>query len=262
MPRIALFDSGIGGLSVLQGIKQHIAHADIVYFADHQFSPYGDKDPTWLNAHIISLVSALDYNHALDAIIIACNTASTLCLDQLRACINTPIIGVVPAVKTAASFTKKRAIGVLATPTTVISDYLQSLITRFAHDCHVTKVSSTELVFMAEQKLNKQTIDQKRLANIIEPFVHAECDYVVLGCTHFPHLKKELNALVPQIHWIDSTHAIAKRCIDVLPKVQPPMDCAIDCDAIFYSSAQIKQGLHKTLKELGFTEINSATQFV
>ena len=261
MSRIALLDSGIGGLSVLQAIKQQIPNASILYFADHAYSPYGNKDTLWLNHHIVQLVSALNHQHKLDAIVIACNTASTLCLAQLRQCINTPIIGVVPAVKTAANLTKNQSIGVLATPTTIHGEYLKSLISDFAHQCQITKVASTELVSLAEKKLNKQPIEQKTIAHIIEPLIKSRCDYVVLGCTHFPHLKPELTALAAHINWIDSADAIAKRCISLLEDThiennnqtpKPHMS--------FYSSAQINNGLHLTLTEFGFTHIQANVQ--
>ena len=261
MPRIALLDSGIGGLSVLQATKQQIPNASIVYFADHAYSPYGNKDITWLNHHIVQLVKALNQQHQLDAIIIACNTASTLCLEQLRQCTNTPIIGVVPAVKTAANLTINQSIGILATPTTINGEYLKSLILDFANQYQVTKVASTELVSIAEKKLNKQPIDQEAIAHIIEPFIKSNCDYVVLGCTHFPHLKEELTALAEHINLIDSADAIAKRCISLLNHSTPPQDIKTpEPDMCFYSSAYIESGLQQTLTEFGFTDVQANVQ--
>lgn len=261
MPRIALLDSGIGGLSVLQSIKQQIPSASIVYFADHAYSPYGDKDTLWLNHHIIQLVSALNQQHTFDAIIIACNTASTVCLEQLRQCINTPIIGVVPAVKTAANLSHNQSIGILATPTTINGAYLQSLIQDFAKQCQVTKVASTELVKLAEQKLNKQPIDDQTIAHIIDPFIKSNCDYVVLGCTHFPHLNQELTAIAKHINWIDSANAIARRCLSLLAPINLVQENETPLpDMCFYSSANIETGLQQTLTEFGFTDVQANVQ--
>jgi glutamate racemase len=261
LPCIALFDSGVGGLSVLSAIQQHIPNADIVYFADHKSSPYGNKDPLWLNTHIVNLVRELDDHHNLDAIVIACNTASTLCLEQLRAHIKTPIIGVVPAVKTAASLSLNQSIGVLATPATIHGQYLKDLITTFASHCQVTTVGSTELVTIAENKLNKAAIDQQILADTIQPFLKAKCDYVVLGCTHFPHLREDLSALAPHINWIDSANAIAKRCASVIANSNIALQTnSSELHSIFYSSAQIDIGLQETLMTIGFTDIHPMTQ--
>lgn len=261
MSCIALFDSGIGGLSVLSAVQQHIPNADIVYFADHKSSPYGNKDPLWLNTHIVDLVSKLDNLHTLDAIVIACNTASTLCLEQLRARINTPIIGVVPAVKTAASLSRNQSIGVLATPATTNGQYLKDLITAFASHCQVTTVGSTELVAMAEHKLNKAAIDQQILSDTIQPFLKAKCDYVVLGCTHFPHLREDLNALAPHIKWIDSADAIAKRCASIMADANHALHTgSTGLNSIFYSSAHIDLGLQETLQKIGFTDIRPMAQ--
>lgn len=259
MPCIALFDSGVGGLSVLTAINQHIPDANIIYFADHQASPYGDKDPQWLNSRIIKLVSLLDRKHHPDVIVIACNTASTMCLDALRARTKTPIVGVVPAIKTAAHLSMTQSIGVLATPTTINSTYLDQLIQDFAVGCTVTKVASTELVTMAEKKLNHQPINLHELNNVIAPFIQNKCDLVVLGCTHFPHLINELIGLAPDIHWIDSGTAIARRCASVLSNIATSThsNSIQHTPCFFYSTGHIDAGLKRTVKSMGFEQIHN-----
>lgn len=264
MPRIALFDSGVGGLSILPAIEHSIPHTQVIYLADHKAAPYGNKSPLWLNTHIIELINDLEKHHKLDIIIIACNTASTICLDSLRAITSTPIIGVVPAVKTAAQLSQNQSIGILATPATIDGQYLQNLITNFAPQYTVTKVGSTELVTMAEQKLSGRAIDREILRRIILPFIDARCDTVVLGCTHFPHLLEELTTLAPQIQWIDSANAIAKRCTSVLKALNLlPLSTqtlpAIEHQSIFYSTARIHLDLKVTLETMGFKQTKTFT---
>lgn len=259
MSCIALFDSGVGGLSILPAIKQNIPNTDIIYLADHHAAPYGNKDPKWLNTRILELVSQLDKRHNLDAIIIACNTASTICLEGLRTTINTPIIGVVPAVKTAAHLSVNQSIGILATPSTINGTYLQSLINDFASQCNVTKVGSTELVTMAEKKLSQQPINYDTLHTIISPFIEARCDVVVLGCTHFPHLIEELTKLAPHIRWIDSADAIAKRCVNVLTDshalvANQNVTSKLTGKSIFYSTAPINVNLKESIESIGFKQ--------
>ena len=127
-----------------------------------------------------------------DVIVVACNTASTLALPTLRSLFTIPIIGVVPAIKTASALSQNKKIGLLATPGTVSREYMDNLIQEFADDCIVTRVGSTELVRLAEKKLNGLAPSSQQLKSIIQPFIHNECDQVVLGCTHFPLLHEEL----------------------------------------------------------------------
>ncbi len=263
MTCIALFDSGVGGLSILPALENVIPHADIVYLADHAHSPYGSKDAQWLNSRMAELVTQIEKQHQPDIIIIACNTASTLCLDNLRALTQTPIIGVVPAIKTAAQLSERKFIGILATPVTVAGEYLQALINEFASTCHVTKVGSTELVTMAERKLCNSAIDTVKLQTLVAPFVTSQCDVVVLGCTHFPHLLTELKQCAPHIQWIDSANAIAKRCEHLLAALPTKSDAPHQANnhltkqAYFYSTGLIDAQLTQTLYNMGFHQINS-----
>ena len=263
MTCIALVDSGVGGLSILPAIKTVIPHADIVYLADHAHSPYGRKDAQWLNNRMAELVTLIEEQHQPDLIVIACNTASTVCLDNLRTLTQTPVIGVVPAIKTAAQLSEKKFIGILATPATVAGEYLQALIDEFASTCHVTKVGSTELVTMAEHKLSKGVVDTVRLQTIVAPFVSSQCDVVVLGCTHFPHLLTELKQCAPHIQWIDSASAIAKRCAHLLAAlsirsdVPPQANSSPSNQTHFYSTGPIGAQLSQSLRNMGFDQINS-----
>ncbi len=261
---IALFDSGVGGLSLLPAIKNAVPHCDIVYLADHAHSPYGNKDLQWLNQRMEYLVTELQKQHPIDVVVIACNTASTVCLNTLRQTTNIPVVGVVPAIKTAAQLSNNNAIGILATPATIQGTYLKGLIEEFSQSDYVTQIGTTKLVEMAENKLSQQPIELSQLNRIIAPFIHAQCDVVVLGCTHFPHLIDELQQCAPHIHWIHSAHAIAKRCKTLLKNHS--IDTTTDQQETlkktskightkFYSTANISQPLHTTLEKMGFNDI-------
>ena len=251
-------DSGVGGLSVYQEIKQNIPNAQLHYFADHEASPYGEKEEQWLLTRICSCTEQLIDSIHPDIIVLACNTASTLALPALRELTSIPIIGVVPAIKTAASATRNNAIGVLATPVTVDSPYLTTLIDKFAANHSVTNVGSSLLVKMAEQKLSGIPVDGNELKTILSPLIESGCDSVVLGCTHFPLLKSELTELYPNINWIDSGKAIASRAVTVMRElnISKPTNNSIG-EKYFYSSGKSLTPLRTHLSNLGFQDIQT-----
>lgn len=251
MSSILIFDSGIGGLSILQHIKHLPLPLDIHYVADYAAYPYGEKEESWLTDRIGKLITDLEHNIKPDVIVIACNTASTLALPSLRQLVSTPIIGVIPAIKTASSLSKNKKIGLLATPGTVSRVYMDSLIAQFANDCTVTRVGSTELVDLAEKKLAGAHFNLQQLKKIIQPFTDNECDQVVLGCTHFPLLKEELLALNTGLHFVDSGSAIAKRTEHILSE-HP--SSANFINSTFYSTQNLSPSLTKNLMTAGFKQ--------
>jgi glutamate racemase len=251
LQRILLFDSGVGGISIFNEVKAVLPHADYHYFADHAAAPYGEKKDDWLNSHINDQLTKLNEKILPDIIVVACNTASTLSLQTLRAKINTPIIGVVPAIKTAAELSENNAIGLLATPATIARPYIDNLINEYAKKQSVVRISSTQLVFFAEEKLAGAEIKIETIKNIIQPFINNNCKHVVLGCTHFPLLRAELELLAPAINWIDSGKAIATRVLQLLDK-QITSTVSQQC---FYSSGSISNGLKDYLTKTGFCQI-------
>ena len=252
MSSILVFDSGIGGLSVLQHIQQIPRKLDIHYIADYAAFPYGEKEEQWLIDRISKLITSLTTRIKPDAIIIACNTASTLALPTLRNQLTTPIIGVVPAIKTASTLSQNKNIGLLATPGTVSRVYMDKLIEEFASEHQVTRIGSTELVELAEQKMKGIMVNPAQLKNIIQPFIDNQCDQVVLGCTHFPLLKEELSALNSGINFVDSGEAIANRTAHILASsvIQPT-----NPKHHFYSTSKISEQLEAHLKSLDFQSL-------
>ncbi|WP_245392172.1 glutamate racemase [Salinicola halophyticus] len=213
-----IFDSGVGGLSVSAEIRRHLPQLSLGYVCDNAALPYGTREDAWLVARIVSVCERA-YEHARPrALVIACNTASTLALDALRQRLSIPVIGTVPAIKPAAAMSEHRIIGLLATSATVHRPYLDRLIEEFAVDCQVVRVAADPLVIEAERLLRGLPIDASALATAIAPLRAAVgLDVVVLGCTHFPLLREPLEALLPRgVRWIDSGQAIARRLSAVL----------------------------------------------
>ncbi|MGA8171633.1 MAG: glutamate racemase, partial [Methylocystis sp.] len=197
-------------------------NAEFVYCADDAGFPYGSWGEPELVARILSVMETLIAREAPDIVVIACNTASTLALPQLRArWPNLPFVGTVPAIKPAAAASRTKLISVLATPGTVTRDYTQKLIHEFAGDCGVTLVGSKNLARLAEAAMHgEEVVDEAIAAEIAPCFVQedgARTDVIVLACTHYPLLIEPLARLAPwPVVWIDSGPAIARRADLVL----------------------------------------------
>lgn len=194
----------------------------MVYLADNAWFPYGKRSEEALIGRLIRLVEAALDAHPCDAIVVACNTASTVVLDALRARFPQPIVGVVPPIKTAGEISRTRVIGLLATEATVSRPYVKNLVAQFAADCKLISIGSPRLAQMAEDKLRGVPVDRDALREILVPFFGGgdQVDTVVLGCTHYPLLLEELQAVSPLgIHWLDSSPAIARRLAQVLSEL-------------------------------------------
>lgn len=222
-PAILVFDSGVGGLTVLREIRAALPQASFVYVADNAAFPYGAWDEAALADHVIALFGDLVRDHQPDLCVIACNTASTLVLPGLRAAFALPFVGTVPAIKPAVAASRSRMISVLGTPGTVARDYTKGLIKDFAGDCQVMLVGAAGLAAEAEARFSGGAADAQNIAAEIAPaFVEKDgrrTDTVVLACTHYPLLTDELRAAAPwEVDWIDPAPAIARRVVQVLPE--------------------------------------------
>lgn len=216
MSRLLVFDSGIGGLSVAREIRKALPAAEIVYVADDAAFPYGDWEEGPLTEHVVTLVDGLVKIVEPAAVVIACNTASTLVLQPLRALHSVPFVGTVPAIKVAASQTRSGLVSVLGTFGTMQRDYTRALIHEFAAGCHVRLVGSANLAPLAEAYMRGERIDDAAVWAEIQPaFVERgenRTDIVVLACTHYPFLAGHLAHLAPwPVTWIDPAPAIARR---------------------------------------------------
>lgn len=213
-PTVLVFDSGVGGLSVYQEVRQLLPDLHYIYTFDNVAFPYGEKSEEFIIARVLEIVGAIQQRHPLAIVIIACNTASTVSLPALRERFNFPVVGVVPAIKPAARLTANGIVGLLATRGTVQRAYTHELIARFATDCKIELLGSSELVELAEAKLHGETIQLAALKRILHPWLSMRepPDTVVLGCTHFPLLAEELMQVLPEgTRLVDSGAAIARR---------------------------------------------------
>ena len=213
---LLIFDSGVGGLSVLRPIRALMPNAPIVYVADSAGYPYGTRSAAEIEARVPALLGRLVERFDPELIVIACNTASTIALDAVRAALDLPIVGTVPAIKPAAERSKSRVIGVLGTEATVRQPYVDRLSAEFASDCRVLRHGSAELVDLAEAKLRGEATDPQAFARILDGLLSQpggeRLDTVVLACTHFPLVQEELEAAAPHaLAFLDGTEGIARR---------------------------------------------------
>lgn len=222
---VLVFDSGVGGLSVVAELRTLMPDIYITYAADDEFRPYGSKSEAQLKDRLPRLLKTLVLMTDPDAVVIACNTASTTALSEIRSVLEIPVIGVVPAVKPAAQMSQRKTIAVLGTPGTVRRKYVDKLIADFAGDCQVILHGSTGLVDLAERKLAGEILKTNPVKTELAPMFAtkngSDIDIVVLACTHFPLLLDELKRAVPRpVTWIDSGAAIARRTQTVLKDVK------------------------------------------
>ncbi len=250
---ILVLDSGSGGLTVWQEIRNLLPALDTLYVADFGGFPYGPKSPSELETRVLSLLKSIIPIYRPVMIVIACNTASTLVLEALRQHFSIPIVGVVPAIKTASALSQTGQIGLLATFGTVQRQYTDQLIAEFAPDCQVARVGSNKLVQMGEDALRGKPVDLKALYREVAPVLEAGCDQVVLGCTHFPLLRASLEKIAPSVGWIDSGLAIARRVESLLPVQKSSGISGHHC--MIYTGTQADASWLSAVNQLGFAQI-------
>ena len=214
-PPLLFFDSGVGGLTVLQPARALLPNAPIVYAADSAWFPYGRRSEAEIAERVPELLGRLVAQFHPRLAVIACNTASTIALDHARAALDLPIVGTVPAIKPAAEMSKTRVIGVLGTEATVRQPYVDDLSARFAADCTMLRHGAPVLVELAEAKLAGEDIAVAAVRAAARPLFDQPggdaLDVIVLACTHFPLLAAELDAAFPGRQWIDGGAGIARR---------------------------------------------------
>lgn len=200
---ILIFDSGVGGLSVLGPIRALMPVLPVVYAADNAGFPYGTKSEAEIAARVPALLGRLVERYRPKLVVIACNTASTIALSHVRSALDVPVVGTVPAIKPAAEASLSRVIGVLGTQATVRQGYVDRLSQTFAADCLVLRYGSAALVEMAEAKLRGRAVSvadvAAELAGLTGQAGGQRIDRVVLACTHFPLLRAELSAAVARL---------------------------------------------------------------
>ncbi len=212
---VLIFDSGVGGLSVYQEIQSLLPQLNYIYIFDNQAYPYGELEQNTLIKRVEACITTCIENNPVDIVVIACNTASTIVLPSLRAGLDIPVVGVVPAIKPASSLANK-AIGLIATPATVTREYTHELVRNFSPNKNVEMLGLTRLVDMAEEKLRGKPVDIQELTQLLTPLIGI-IDVAVLGCTHFPLIKSEIaQVLGSEVILVDSVKAIARRVQQLL----------------------------------------------
>lgn len=207
---VGVFDSGIGGLSVLRALRSELPYESFVYLADQARVPYGPRPIEEVRAFSIQITHAL-LERGAKLIVVACNTASAAALHDLRALFPaTPFVGMEPAVKPAAETTRTGVVGVLATPATFQGALYASVIERFARDVTVLQHAPLGLVEQIEQGAFDSDRTREILAAALEPMLRRNIDTIVLGCTHYPFVIPQIRAITgPGVRVIDPSPAIA-----------------------------------------------------
>ncbi len=215
---ILLFDSGVGGLSVLAELRRALPQAPVVYAADNGGLPYGTKTEAEVAARVCGLLGRMSERLRPRLICIACNTASTIALAMVRDVLNVPIVGTVPAIKPAAEQTRTGTIGLLGTAATIRQPYVDRLAAEFAAGKHLLRFAAGELVSAAEAKLRGQPVDPavyaRAAAGLRDQPGGDQIDTVILACTHFPLVQEELAAAFgPGVSFVDGSAGIARRIV-------------------------------------------------
>ncbi|WP_296679992.1 glutamate racemase [Novosphingobium sp.] len=213
---VLLFDSGVGGLSVLAQVRKLLPNAPVIYAADNGGLPYGTKTEAEIAARVCGLLGRMSERFRPRLICIACNTASTIALAMVRDVLAVPVVGTVPAIKTAAETTGSGVIGLLGTAATIRQGYVDRLEADFAADKTLLRFAASELVGAAEAKLRGTPVDPAIVKRAVDGLRSqprgALIDTVVLACTHFPLLADELLAgFESKVALIDGAQGIARR---------------------------------------------------
>lgn len=254
---LLFFDSGVGGLSVLDPTRKLLPNAPIVYAADSAGFPYGKRSEAEIASRVPALLGRLVERFHPRLAVIACNTASTIALDHVRSALDLPVVGTVPAIKPAAEISKSRAIGVLGTEATVRQPYVDDLAAKFASDCTIVRHGSPELVELAEAKLAGEPVSVDSVRAAVRPLFESagggRIDTVVLACTHFPLLESELKAAFPHLTYVDGGPGIARR-IAYLTKDQPWPSSPQE-GLLVFTGSPARRPLDSVLAKLGIGQI-------
>jgi glutamate racemase len=255
---LLLFDSGVGGLSVLRAVREVMPAAPVIYAADNGGFPYGPKSEAEIAARVCGLLGRMSERYRPRLICIACNTASTIALAMVRDVLAVPIVGTVPAIKPAVQQTFSGTIGLLGTAATIRQAYVDRLEAEFAGGKRLLRFAAGELVGAAEAKLRGQRVDPecfaRAAAGLRDQPGGSEIDTVVLACTHFSLLIPELaEAFGPQVQFVDGAAGIARR-ISHLTRGQDLMRSTADF-ALFTHADATLPALAATLASYGLPQM-------
>jgi glutamate racemase len=257
---ILVFDSGLGGLTVFREVVKARPDARYVYVADDAGFPYGDMPEEALITRVLHVIGKAIADHKPDLIVVACNTASTLALKELRARYRVPFVGTVPAIKPACAHSQSKRVAVLGTQGTVHREYTMALIREFAAGCDVVLVGSPRLAGFAEGEFAGSPASDAEIAAEIAPcFVDEDgrrTDTVVLACTHYPLLTARFEANAPwPVEWLDPAPAIARRVADLLHERPAALVPPLPPQIAFTSGRRPAGKLATALSGYGFSAV-------
>lgn len=210
---IGIMDSGSGGLSIYRSLRKALPHERFIYIGDHAYVPYGEKTHQFILDRAHSIIRTL-LTMQVKCVIIACNTSTVVGINEYKKFFpEIPIIGVVPILKTAAKLTKTKSIAVISTPVTAKSIYLRDLIRKFASGIRVLAIGNSRLVAAIESgTLSSKRIIRKEIQAMKKEIESKHIDVIVLGCTHFPLVRKEFEQVFGNgVAIIDSGQAVARQ---------------------------------------------------
>lgn len=236
MALIGVFDSGVGGLSVLDESLRQLPQHDYIYLADSANAPYGEKSSGWIAARSLDLCEYLA-DQGCDAIVVACNTATAEAIQKIRASLTIPVIGVEPGIKPASMQSQNGIVGVLATEATLNSDKFNALLATLPSTCTFIKQAGAGLVPLIEAGKANSEETLELLAKHLEPIQDAGSDTLVLGCTHYPFLRKAIRKLLgDSMQLIDTSDAVVRQLKRQLEAITKSRQTDLQGSVLFISS--------------------------
>lgn len=207
---IGVFDSGVGGLSVLREIRRELPAEDLIYVADSAYAPYGDRPEEYVRGRAIAVMEFLRGQGA-KAVVVACNTATGIAVDALRSRYTEPIVAIEPAVKPAAAQTRSKVVGVLATTQTLAGHKFAKLVSTHAGDVEVLTQACPGLVEQVERGALASASTRSLVEQYLRPLLDKGADTIVLGCTHYPFVSDVIRDVAgPAVGIIDSAGPVAR----------------------------------------------------
>jgi glutamate racemase len=236
---IGLFDSGIGGTSIWKEIHELLPNENTIYLADSKNAPYGQKSKKEIVALSIKNTEFL-LEQNCKIIVVACNTATTNAIKELRAKYSVPFIGIEPAIKPAATHSKTQTIGILATQGTLNSELFHQTTERFQHTKIVEQIGHGLVQLIENGKINSPEMT-KLLHSYLQPMIETNIDYLVLGCSHYPYLVPQIKKILPNhIKIIDSGEAVARQTKNILNEKVGFNNQIEKSSQLFYTNANPK----------------------
>ncbi len=219
---IGIFDSGVGGLSVLKAVREQMPGENIIYLADTGHTPYGGRSIDFIESRVAAIADFL-IKQPVKLIVIACNTATAAAVHSLRQDYDIPIVGLEPALKTAIEFTNEEKVGVLATQATLESEKYQQLRSRFIEHAEIIERASPFFVELVETAPVVEDRHVLLVRKELQPFIDAKVDSLVLGCTHFPFLTRIISQILgPHVKLFESATPVAKEVCRQLAGIRNP----------------------------------------